>query len=183
MIGIDILPILVADALLGGLFLLGGFAKLKDFATFAGTLGNYRLLPEALVTPAAAAIVGVELLAGAAAIAAPLLGTQLAMAAIAALLLLYAAGMGINIARGRDHIDCGCLGFGATRASLGWDLVARNMLLAAIALAAVALPVVPRPLGAIDWISGIGAVAALALVYLGFGQFSAVRLHGKAVPQ
>lgn len=181
MIGIDILPVLVADILLGGLFLLGGIAKVKDFPSFTGTLGNYMLLPEALVTPAAAAIVAVELLAGVAAIGAVMIGTQLAMGVIAALLLLYGAAMAINIARGRDDIDCGCLGFGSTRATLGWELVARNMLLAAIALAVFALPLAPRPLGAADWISGIGAVAALALVYLGFGQFSAVRLHGKAV--
>jgi ABC-type phosphate transport system permease subunit len=103
------------------------------------------------------------------------------MAIIAALLLVYAGGMAINILRGRTHIDCGCLGFGTSRASLGWELVARNILLGAVALAVFALPVVPRALGAIDAISGLGAVVALALLYLGFGQFTAVRLQEKAV--
>ena len=50
-----------------------------------------------------------------------------------------------------------------------------------IAFAIFALPVSARPLGAIDWISGIGAIAVFALLYLGFGQLSAVRLRGKAV--
>jgi hypothetical protein len=103
------------------------------------------------------------------------------MGAIAALLLVYAAAMAVNIVRGRTHIDCGCLGFGTSRASLGWELVARNMLLAAVALAAAALPVAPRALGAIDAISGIGAIVAFALLYFGFGQFTAVRLQEKAV--
>ena len=100
---------------------------------------------------------------------------------IAALLLAYAAAMGINIARGRDHIDCGCLGFGAAQATLGWELVLRNVALATFAFAVFALPLSARPLGAIDWISGIGAIAAFALLYLGFGQFSASGLRGKAV--
>lgn len=181
MTGIDILPVLVADILLGGLFLLGGIAKARDFSGFTGTLAGYMLVPEALLTPAAAAIVGVELTAGVAAIGAVVIGSQAAMGVIAALLLLYAAGMGINVARGRTHIDCGCLGFGTARASLGWELVARNVALAIVALTAFALPVAPRMLGAVDFISGIGAVVALALLYLGFGQFTAVRLHGKAV--
>ncbi|ABQ69599.1 hypothetical protein HY78_09290 [Rhizorhabdus wittichii DC-6] len=181
MTGIDILPVLVADVLLGGLFLLGGLAKAKDFAGFTGTLAAYMLVPEALLVPAAAAIVAVELAAGAAAIAAVAIGSQAAMGAIAALLLVYAAAMAVNIVRGRTHIDCGCLGFGTSRASLGWELVARNMLLAAVALAAAALPVAPRALGAIDAISGIGAIVAFALLYFGFGQFTAVRLQEKAV--
>lgn len=181
MTGIDILPVLVADILLGGLFLLGGVAKARDFAAFTGTLGNYMLVPEALVTPVAAAIVAAELALGGTAMAGLAIGSQAAMAGIAVLLLVYAAAMGINLLRGRDHIDCGCLGFGTGRASLGWELVARNLGLAAIALLAAALPVVPRPLGAIDWISGVGAIIAFALLYFGFGQFSAVRLQGRTV--
>lgn len=181
MTGIDILPVLVADILLGGLFLLGGIAKARDFTGFTGTLAVYMLVPEALLTPAAAAIVTIELAAGVAAIGAVVIGSQAAMGVIAALLLLYAAAMGINVARGRTHIDCGCLGFGTARASLGWELVARNAALALVALAAFALPIAPRILGAVDFISGIGAIVALALLYLGFGQFTAVRLHGKAV--
>jgi hypothetical protein len=177
---IDILPVLVANLLFGGLFVLGGTSKLGGFAVFTETLGNYRLLPAGLVRPAGAMIAFAELALGAAAIIAVPLGSQIAMLGIAALLFAYAAAMGINIARGRDHIDCGC-SFGAARASLGWELVARNIALGLIAFAMFALPVSARPLGAIDWISGVGAIAAFALLYLGFGQLSAVRLRGKAV--
>jgi len=181
--GVDILPVLVADVLLGGLFLLGGAAKAKDFAGFTGTLAAYMIVPEALLTPVAALIVAVELAAGIAAVGAVAIGSQAAMGVIAALLLVYAAAMAINILRGRTHIDCGCLGFGTSRASLGWELVGRNMLLATVAFALVALPVSTRALGAIDAISGIGAIVAFALLYLGFGQFAAVRLQERAVLQ
>ncbi len=177
---VDILPVLVADILVGSLLLLAGASKIRDFAAFTGTLANYRLLPSALVAPAGAMIALAELALGAAAIIAVPIGSQIAMLGAAALLLTYAAAMGINIARGRDHIDCGCLGFGTAKASLGWELVLRNVAIAAIALAVFALPAGTRTLGAIDWISGLGAVAAFAFLYLGFGQLSALRLRGKA---
>lgn len=178
---VDILLVLVADVLLGGLFLFGGIGKLKGLAAFTETLGNYRLLPGVLVRPAAVLIAAGELAVGAATLAGLPLGDQSGMLGVAALLLVYAAAMSINIARGHDSIDCGCLGFGAARASLGWDMVMRNVALAAIAVMVFALPAEARALRAIDWISGMGAIAAFALFYYGFGQFSAMRLRGKAM--
>jgi hypothetical protein len=48
---------------------------------------------------------------------------------------LFAAAMAINLARGRTHIDCGC--FDATqRQPLRWLLVARNIVLAVLLIAA-----------------------------------------------
>jgi len=41
--------------------------------------------------------------------------------------------MGINIRRGRSQIDCGC-GRSQLRQPLGWGLVARNILLAALVM-------------------------------------------------
>lgn len=181
MTGVDILPVLVADVLLGGLFLLGAAAKAKDFTGFTGTLAAYMIVPERLLAPVAALIVVVEMVAGIATVAAVALGSQAALGVIAALLLVYAVAMAVNILRGRTHIDCGCLGFGTGRASLGWELVGRNLLLATVALAVFALPMTARPLGAVDTISGIGAILAFALLYLGFGQFAAIRLQEKAV--
>ena len=54
----------------------------------------------------------------------------LRIVAATALLGLYATGMGININRGRDRIECGC---GGAVQPLGWQLVGRNGVLAAIA--------------------------------------------------
>ena len=54
-------------------------------------------------------------------------------AVAAALLLLFAVAMAINIRRGRRHIDCGC--FQSTlKQTLSWTLVARNLGLAAMLL-------------------------------------------------
>ena len=53
-----------------------------------------------------------------------------ALVAAAALLAAYGAAIGVNLARGRRHIDCGCVGPAARRPIGGW-LVARNGVLAA----------------------------------------------------
>jgi hypothetical protein len=47
----------------------------------------------------------------------------------AALLLLFALAMGINLRRGRRHIDCGCFQ-SALEQTLSWTLVMRNAVLA-----------------------------------------------------
>jgi uncharacterized protein (DUF58 family) len=60
----------------------------------------------------------------------------------AALLMIFAAAMAINILRGRSHIDCGC-GRSQLRQPLHWGMVVRNLLLAAL----VAVHAVPPATG------------------------------------
>lgn len=109
-------------------FLRAGWHKLSDFGTFTGYVADYRLLPEALVEPAARGLAGVEFLAVALLVYPPTAraGAMLAVAMLA----LYGVAMAINIARGRTRIECGC-GGAAQRLSLA--LLLRNALLAAIA--------------------------------------------------
>ncbi len=114
---------LAASVFVGLIFLVAGIDKLRHRALLPGVIANYRLLPPALVAPAALLLPPVELV-----VATGLLsGNRLAapVAAIA-LLLVFAAAMAINIRRGRRNIDCGC-GHAALRQSLGWGLVARNL--------------------------------------------------------
>ncbi len=121
---------LAASICVGLVFLWAAVAKLQHRALLPGVIANYRLLPEALVAPAALALPFAELLLGAALV----LGERpLAPIAAIALLLAFAAAMAINIRRGRRHIDCGC-GHAGLRQSLGWGLVTRNLLLAALLL-------------------------------------------------
>ncbi len=109
-------------------FFQAAFAKLRRRELLAGVIANYRLLPAALVSPAALVLPWIELGAalglatGNARICAPI-----AMA----LLVVFAAAMGINIARGRREIDCGC-GRSDLRQPLSWSLVVRNLALAAL---------------------------------------------------
>lgn len=169
-------PRVVALAL-GVLFAASAFAKLRDPGAFAGTVANYRLLPAIFFAPAAWIII-----AGEAAVAAGLfLGLRAAMAAAALMLAVYGGAMAVNLLRGRTHVDCGCLGYGGARPTIGWDLVARNLLLALVAGPLAFLPLTERTLGAADWISITGAVAAASFLYLLFEQLSAIRSRARMV--
>jgi hypothetical protein len=132
--------------------------------SFRAAVAGYRLLPTPFIGPAAVALAGAELVAAALLVASPgwpAAGPLLA----AALFLLYAGAIAVNLARGRRDIDCGCAGPGARRPISGW-LVARNVALMVIALAA-AVPVA-TPARALVWIDALtiaGAVATLVLVY------------------
>lgn len=125
-----------ASVFAGLVFLVAGIDKLRHRQLLPGVIANYRLLPDMMVAPAALALPIVELLVA----VALLLGNRPAAPAVAiALLLVFAAAMGINIARGRRHIDCGC-GHAGLRQDLGWPMVARNLMMAAALTLRFALP-------------------------------------------
>ena len=158
----------VALALRASLALLlagGALAKLRDLPGFAAAVAGYRLLPAALARPAAVGFVAAEL-ALAAGLWIPQLREASALGA-AALLTLYGVAIAANLARGRRDIDCGC-GGPLGRQTLSEGLVARNLLLAAAALAG-ALPVAPRPLAWLDALTLAAAVAAAAALYAAAG--------------
>jgi len=138
------------------LFFAAASHKLRDRAGFGAALAGYRLLPGWSV-PVAAVLLGVaEIGLGFA-----LLATPRAGAGAAGLLALYACAVGVNLARGRRHIDCGC--GGSPQPLSGW-LVARNLVLAA-AFAACAAPSSARALAILDAVTIGAGVAALALLW------------------
>jgi uncharacterized membrane protein YphA (DoxX/SURF4 family) len=108
------------------IFLTAAYGKLRHGAAFQGVIANYRLLPEALVAPVAYLLPPVEALLGTGLLLG--LGSPWPEAAAASLLVLFAVAMGINIGRGRRHIDCGCFQ-SALKQSLSWKLVVRNIVL------------------------------------------------------
>lgn len=144
--------------------LLFGFAavhKLRDPAAFRSALAGYRLLPDGLVAPVARGLPWLEL-----GLAAALLlpaSTPLAAWSAAALLALYAGAVGVNLARDRREIDCGCGGAGGSR-PLGASLLVRNGVLIA-ALLFLLEPVSERGLTALDMATLIFATGCLALLY------------------
>lgn len=115
-----------ASVCTGLVFLLAAIGKLRHRQLLPGVIANYRLLPEALVTPAAALLPVAELVVGIALLAG---SRPLAPIAAIALLLVFAGAMAINIRRGRTQIDCGC-GHDGLRQGLSWPLVVRNTVLA-----------------------------------------------------
>jgi hypothetical protein len=148
----------VAGALLFG---AAALHKLRNRRAFREALAGYRLLPRALLAPAALALPALE-----GALAGALLTPGLARAgalAGAGLLSVYAAAIAANLARGRRRIDCGCGGPGG-RQTLGPGLLWRNAGLVALFWLA-ARPVAARPWTWIDGVTVLAGVATLALVY------------------
>lgn len=143
---------------IGLILLQAGISKLRHRALLPGVIANYRLLPPALVAPAAILLPLAEIVIGATLIA----GLSPVPVLLAMLLLsLFAGAMAINIARGRSQIDCGC-GRSQLRHPIGWPLVIRNLLL--IALVAPRLLPAP-PLSALDIATASAGGIALFLAF------------------
>ena len=100
---------LVARLVVGGVWIVAGVLKLPDPAASVRAVRAYRLLPEATVhavgygLPFLEIAVGLLLVLG--------LGTQVAAAISALLLVLFIVGISTAWARGLQ-IDCGCFGGG-----------------------------------------------------------------------
>jgi len=108
-------------------YLTAAIGKMRHWEVFQGVVANYRLLPDVLVAPFAYCLPPFEALLGAALLFGWL--PPWAELAAAALLLVFAAAMGINLKRGRQHIDCGCFQ-SVLKQRLSWTLVVRNGVLA-----------------------------------------------------
>ena len=136
--------------------------KLRAPRWFAAQLEAYALLPPAVVGPVAR---GLPLLEGAIALGLLLPASRaLAALATAALMLLYAGAIAVNLWRGRRDIDCGCAGPGESQ-PLRPVLLSRNAALLGLALLA-AVPPLARELAAFDGFVAIAAAAVTLLLYV-----------------
>ncbi len=148
------------------IFIRAALHKIFDFLEFQGFVADYRLLPEALVKPAAGLLVMGELCIVALLLVDATRGVGLMLAA--GLLAGYALAMGINLQRGHTRIECGC---GGTPQLLSRSLIWRNLGLILIAL--LPLLALPGVLSAIE--IGFAMVAAVFMLvfYLLFEQTNA----------
>ncbi len=141
------------------IFARAAWHKLGEFTEFTGFVADYKLVPERLVGPVSFAIVGAEC----ASVALQLVpnGRPFGLGIAVLMLLAYAGAMAINIRRGRTSIECGC---GGAVQPLAWSLVVRNGLLAALGLAALALPL--GPMNASDAVAAIVSGFAVWVAFL-----------------
>lgn len=144
--------------------------KVRHRHELAGVVANYRLLPERLAAGAGWIIVGLEALA----VLSLVSGVRLAAGAALAIALLcgFALAIGINLARGRREIDCGCFQSGL-RQTLSAALVARNLVLAVILTPVLAGT--PTGATALQWIDGLGAGLAAYALYQVLGELISLR--------
>lgn len=141
------------------------YGKFTAWDEFEGVVQNFRVLPRALVPVVAKVLPPLEAIA-AVAILVPALRAE-AGSVMAVLLAAFAAGIAINLARGRVDIDCGCFRSSLKQNLSAW-LVLRNVLLVVLAVACIASPA-GRELGAADLFFALMGAAVLFLVYLSVG--------------
>jgi len=119
--------------ILGVTFLVSAVLKLRHPKAFLLTVYEYRVLPQPLGHLYATGLPPLELYLGIALLS----GTGVIPGCALAIMLLasFVVGIGVNVARGRV-LDCGCLGL-VGRRTVGWPLVIQDVLLLAVALAAL----------------------------------------------
>jgi len=166
---LDPLVVTTVSVAFGLLFLLGAVHKLTSLTEFRAILADYRLLPTAVVAPVAAGVGVLEAGLG----AAWLFAADKSLPAIVtvALLSVYAAGIAINLFRGRTHISCGC-SFGRSAGGddlLSWGLVGRNLVLVAGAGTAM-LPATGRGFGGLDYFTLVAGLLAAVLLFAASNQ-------------
>ena len=170
-----------AQGLVGAVLCAAAWHKLRKPQEFAGVLRDYRVLPVRLAAAVAPIVAPIELL-----IAGGLWIDAVhfwAVAAGAALLAVYAAAIGLNLARGRREIDCGCSWGGASQPLSSWLLFRNAVLLAALGLALAERT--SRDPSFPDVAVAAGSVVALTVCYRAFetlvGNLPALqRLRGTA---
>ena len=139
---------LTISALLAG----AAWHKWQQFADFQRALAAYRIVPAGNIQAAAYAVIAIE-----AVIAVLIWFTPIGAWAAALLFAAYAVAMGINLARGRNDMDCGC---GGAPIRISGHLLVRNAVLVALSIAgALSIPMSIGFAGAV-----IVALAALSLL-------------------
>ncbi|MBS0419721.1 MAG: methylamine utilization protein MauE [Proteobacteria bacterium] len=153
--------------------------KLRHYDEFVGVVANYRLLPALATVPASWAVIGTEIY-----VCLGLLTPWfVASAATCALVLLavFMLAMGVNLARGRREIDCGCFQ-SALRQQLSPALIVRNLVLMVLLMPAfLAATAATVPEGsALQLVDGIAAGLVGFVLYQALGQVLALGAGSRA---
>jgi uncharacterized membrane protein YphA (DoxX/SURF4 family) len=125
----------IARVLLGGVWIVAGYAKLADADAAVKAVRAYRILPEGLVKAFAWGLPFVEIALGVLLVAG--LAHRVAAAFSFVVLVVFVAAIASAWARGL-RIECGCFGGGGVSAHVdGWSYakeIARDLVLAGVAL-------------------------------------------------
>jgi uncharacterized membrane protein YphA (DoxX/SURF4 family) len=115
--------VLLCRLIVGGVFIYASLDKLANPQAFAEVIHHYRIVPMALLHPAALLLPMVEFVVGAALVLG--LGRRGAALILAALLVVFMGGIGSALLRNLD-ISCGCFNTDGGHA-VGLSLLGRDL--------------------------------------------------------
>jgi len=178
------IALLTARLLLAAMFAVAGLAKLWDPAGSRQALIGFGL-PAALATPLGRLLPLAELAVAVALV--PTISAWWGALGALALLLVFVAGIGYNLARGRRP-ECHCFGQ-LHSAPAGWSTLIRNLLLTAVAGFVVGLGRTTAGLSVLDWLGSLtltqslellGSVLVVALLaFESWGLFQVLQQQGR----
>ena len=136
--------LLLLRVILGTIFIFAALPKIQDPPSFAHLIYNYKLLPLATINMVALVLPWLELICGVFLIFG--IWKQTVSSVVAVLLLIFIAGIAINLAHG-NAIQCGCFGHAATKTptQLIYDMKLDILRDAALLAITVVLAVFSRP--------------------------------------
>lgn len=160
------IALLTSRIILVLVFGVAGFAKATDTNGLRRTLIEFGV-PEKLAAPFGRTLPFVEILVALCLL--PLATAWWAGVAALALLLIFAVGIGVNLARGQAP-DCNCFGQLHSK-PVSWSVFGRNVLLAAVAALIVVKGKDSPGLSAFNWLSDLktGEIVSLAVGLVAVG--------------
>jgi len=155
---------LIVAILVAFVFAHAATHKVMDYTRHVAIVADYQVMPAQFVQLLAPLVILLEF---AAAILVLLPATRpMGLILAAGLLLAYLFSIGLNLARGRTSIDCGCGWDSQKHPISGWLLI-RNLLFIATTLSAL-LPLTNRSLHLVDWVLvAFASSAVIAVYYIG----------------
>ena len=165
---VDPVFLITVQLFLAAIFGVSCLHKLKNFSLFKQHVTDYRVLPDALTSAGAIGLAALEIIT----VILLLMRSASGLLLAATLLVLYALAMWVNLAKGRDAIDCGC-GDPDQGQTISYGLVLRNGILASLALVSVFVSVASRELAVFDFATILFAVTAAMLMYTTINQLLA----------
>lgn len=147
------------------LFIQAAVHKARGYIDFVSVLSGYKLIPISLIWIVAGLVILVETLA----VLGLLLTIPLLKYLAAALLVIYAIAIEINVVRGRTEIDCGC---GGQSLPISQSLVSRNLVIAGLLAGSTHIVgfVGILQVGVEYWLLIAGTVMVFGSLYLSYNQ-------------
>ena len=153
------LVLLLARVLLTAVFIIASLAKLADLSGSRQALHDFGV-PARLAAPFGVLLPLCELAVAVALL--PAVSAWWAAVGALALLLLFVAGIGYNLARGRTP-DCHCFGQ-LHSAPAGWSTLTRNLVLAVLAAGVVVFGRTSSGLDPVSWLGILALTLRLELL-------------------